>query len=250
MTSSGGHPVTSRGEGSDDVGPQTRREERPRQARAVVTRQAIVVAAAEQFARHGFDGTSLDAVMTAAGVTKGSLYFHFGAKVALAEAVIQQMTARWQDLGAHVVALGLDPLHSLLATTDQIVAVIEHDPVARGGAWLITDPALPPLAGDDLFAIGETQLARLLAAARAGGQLRDGLDPTRIARSIQALIAGHALMALRSPQRTDLWERVTDMWLGLLPAIASPAWLVVWSRTDWAGRPRPLPVPAADRSAG
>jgi AcrR family transcriptional regulator len=244
MTSSGGHPVTSRGADRAGARPQARREERPRQARAVVTRQAIVVAAAEQFARHGFDGTSLDAVMTAAGVTKGSLYFHFGAKLALAEAVIAQMTARWAELGEHVAGLGLDPLHSLLATTDHIVTVIEHDPVARGGAWLITDPALPPIAGDDLFTAGESELTRLLAAARAGGQLRDGLDPARIARSVQALIAGHSLMALRSPQRTDLWGRVTDMWQGLLPAIAAPAWLVVWSGTDWARRPRPLPAPA------
>lgn len=245
MTASGGgHPAPPSGDGVDraDGEHEAGRQERPRQTRAMVTRQAILVAAAEQFARRGFHGTSLEAVLTAAGVTKGSLYFHFGAKLALAEAVIAQMVDGWEAVTAHVAALGLDPLRSALATTDQIVTVIEHDPVARGGAWLLSDPALPPIAAEGLFTTGETQLTRVFAAAASGGQLRGGLDPARIARSVLAQLAGHALMALRNPQPPELWERVTDMWLGLLPAIATPEWLAGWAEADWAGRPRPRPV--------
>jgi TetR/AcrR family transcriptional regulator, repressor for uid operon len=221
------------------------RQARPRQARAIVTQRAILVAAGEQFARWGYHGTSLESVLTAAGVTKGSLYFHFGAKLTLAEAVIAQMLAGWDVVTSHVAALGLDPLASVLATTDQIVTVIEHDPIARGGARLLNDPALPPIAADGLYSTGEAQLTRLFSAAASAGLLRGGLDPARIARSVQAQLAGHMAMAERSARRGELWDRVTDMWQGMLPAIATPEWLAGWSGSDWAQRPHPETVTLA-----
>jgi AcrR family transcriptional regulator len=230
-----------RGDGADDAG-ETGSRGRPRQARGVATRRSILVAASEQFARYGFHGTSLDVVLTAAGVTKGSLYFHFDGKAALAEAVIAQMLAGWESVTAHVVALDVDPLTMLLATTDQVVVVISEDPIARGGIRLLDDPALPSLAADGLYAAGETQLTHLFTAAASGELLRPGLDPARIARSVMAQLAGHALMAERTPNHTDLWDCVTDMWMGILPAVAAQDWLDGWSATDWARRPRPDPA--------
>ncbi|TVQ23743.1 MAG: TetR/AcrR family transcriptional regulator [Spirochaetaceae bacterium] len=44
------------------------------------TRRALLEAAAEQFARHGFNGVSIDAVAEAAGYTKGAVYAHFSNK--------------------------------------------------------------------------------------------------------------------------------------------------------------------------
>ena len=49
-------------------------------------------------------------------------------------------------------------------------------------------------------------------------------------------------MAERAPKHADLWDRVTDMWLGILPAIATPDWLAGWDAADWARRPHPRPV--------
>lgn len=44
------------------------------------TRRALLEAAADQFARHGFNGVSIDAVAEAAGYTKGAVYAHFSNK--------------------------------------------------------------------------------------------------------------------------------------------------------------------------
>jgi AcrR family transcriptional regulator len=230
-----------RADNEDEAGGRAR----PRQARAVVTRRAILVAAGEQFAQLGYHGTSLESVLTTAGVTKGSLYFHFGAKLALAEAVITQMVAGWDTVASHVAALGLDPLRSALAITDQIATAIDHDPIARGGARLLNDPALPPIAAGGLYRTGESELIELFTAAASAGMLRPGLDPAPIARSVQAQIAGHIAMAQRSPHPEDLWDRVTDMWQGMLPAIATPEWLDGWAGSDWARRPHPEPVTLA-----
>jgi AcrR family transcriptional regulator len=208
QTHPGPAPAGTDGIDRTDGAERAGKQGRPRQARGTLTRRAILLAAAEQFARFGFDGTSLDAVLTVAGVTKGALYFHFAAKRALAEAVITQMVTGWESVTVHVAALGVDPLRSVLATTDQIVAVMDEDPIARGGARL----------------------------------LRAGLDPARLARSAQAQLAGHILMAEPVPHGTDLWDRVTDMWQVNLPGIATSDWLAGWVGSDWAQRPRPQPV--------
>jgi AcrR family transcriptional regulator len=41
------------------------------------TRAAIVAAARELFGEHGYDGTSIDAILRATGMARGALYHHF-----------------------------------------------------------------------------------------------------------------------------------------------------------------------------
>ncbi|HET6586161.1 MAG TPA: helix-turn-helix domain-containing protein, partial [Oleiagrimonas sp.] len=43
-------------------------------------RAAILAASIDLFTRQGFEGTSMDAVATAAGVSKLTVYSHFGDK--------------------------------------------------------------------------------------------------------------------------------------------------------------------------
>jgi AcrR family transcriptional regulator len=61
----------------------TRAEQRER------TRAAIVGQAGRLFLRRGIDGTSLDAVAAALGLTKGAVYAHFPSKAALIGAVAE-----------------------------------------------------------------------------------------------------------------------------------------------------------------
>src|SRR5436853_418905 len=92
------------------------------QSRARATRQAILTAAAEHFARNGYHATSLDSVLADSGGTKGALYFHFASKDALARAVVAEMVQRWRDLRGQVDSHGLDPLATLLALLDEVIA--------------------------------------------------------------------------------------------------------------------------------
>lgn len=52
------------------------------------TRAALVSAAAEAFAKHGFTATSITQIAAAVRVTKGAVYHHFSDKQSLFEAVI------------------------------------------------------------------------------------------------------------------------------------------------------------------
>ena len=60
---------------------------------AEATKRDLIGVARKLFAEHGYAGTSLDDVVTEAGVTKGALYHHFENKRELFAAVAEQVEA-------------------------------------------------------------------------------------------------------------------------------------------------------------
>lgn len=64
-----------------------------RAARKTVTREAIIDAAAWLFARRGIEATSLDAIATRVGLTKGAVYGNFKSKRELIDAVAKDKSA-------------------------------------------------------------------------------------------------------------------------------------------------------------
>ena len=55
------------------------------------TKRALLDVAQDLFTEHGYAGTSLDAIVAGARVTKGALYHHFAGKQALFEAVFERV---------------------------------------------------------------------------------------------------------------------------------------------------------------
>ncbi|MGH3781592.1 MAG: ScbR family autoregulator-binding transcription factor [Pseudonocardiaceae bacterium] len=198
------------------------------QPRARATRQAILTAAAEHFARNGYHATSLDSVLADSGGTKGALYFHFASKEALARAVIAEMVQGWGDLRGQVDQRGLDPLSTLLALVDEVVRRLIEDPIARGGTRLLHDlPRRTQDAGEH-YGCGERDTLALLTQAAQAGLLREGIDPTLVARQVVALIAGHRQICDAVADRHNLRQRVDEAWMLLLPTIATDEWLATW----------------------
>lgn len=204
------------------------------QPRARATRLAILTAAAEHFARDGYHATSLDRVLADSGGTKGALYFHFASKEALARAVIAEMVQQWAKLRAQVSARELDPLSTLLALVDEVIARLIDSPIARGGTRLLNDL---PMRGH--YDFGERDTLALLTEAARVGLLREGVEPALVARQIVALLAGHRQICDAVGRHQDLWQRVDDAWSLLLPAIGTDVWLADWRESSWASRPRP-----------
>ena len=58
------------------------------------TREAILIAAEDHFARRGFEGTSLQQIAEAAGVARSTPAYFFGSKDALYDAVLARAVAR------------------------------------------------------------------------------------------------------------------------------------------------------------
>ncbi len=55
------------------------------------TRQALLSSARKSFTDHGYAATAMDELCTAAGLTRGALYHHFGDKQGLLKAVVAEM---------------------------------------------------------------------------------------------------------------------------------------------------------------
>jgi AcrR family transcriptional regulator len=208
------------------------------QPRAQATRQAILAAAAEHFARNGYHATSLDSVLADSGGTKGALYFHFASKDALARAVIADMVQQWQDLRRQVSDRGFDPLTTLLALVDEVIARLLDDPIARGGTRLLSDLPMAQQQAQARYGFGEQEALDLLTEAAQAGLLREGIDPAVVARQIVAFVAGHRQICDVLGERHDLRQRVEQAWALLLPSIATDSWLAAWRASAPSHPPR------------
>ncbi len=103
-----------------------RRGGRPTQAEARRRQERLVDIAGAMFMRLGFDGTSIDAVAEAAGMSKRTLYARYRDKNELFSAVLRDLIARWlmpinrfqsgtSDLEPMLVEIGRHLLSSALA---------------------------------------------------------------------------------------------------------------------------------------
>ena len=96
-----------------------------------VGRSRILDVAAELFLRQGFDGTSQRDIATAAGMKAASLYYHFGSKNELLEAILGQgMDVMVRAFGEAAAATARTPGHPQLAAhvRAHLAALYENGP--------------------------------------------------------------------------------------------------------------------------
>jgi AcrR family transcriptional regulator len=93
----------------------TTRTRRAQADRSAATRDALITAARRLWAAQGFAEVSTDAIVAAAGVTRGALYHQFADKTALFDAVMDAVEADIaRRLAEEVAAAGVsDPVEAL-----------------------------------------------------------------------------------------------------------------------------------------
>ena len=90
---------------------QTAPGKRAAQGRA--TRGQLIEVATGLFAEHGYEGTSIEAVLTAAGVSRGALYYHFAGKEVLFTAVLEAVSDRVIAQVTEVISGCTDPVDAV-----------------------------------------------------------------------------------------------------------------------------------------
>jgi len=157
-----------------------------------------VTEATRLFAERGFDATSVEAVLDAAGVSRGSLYHHFKSKEALFEAVLDAAEVRIGEATLlAAVGAGDDPVDVLRAGALEWIR-LAGDPVVQR-IVLIDAPAV--LGWERWREIEEDNaLGNLRAAMQAvvdDGRLDAGLvDP--FAHMLLAAVNELALLVARA----------------------------------------------------
>ncbi|MBP2475931.1 AcrR family transcriptional regulator [Crossiella equi] len=198
------------------------------QQRAQVTRESILVAAAEEFDRLGYAAVPLSAILHRCGVSKGAFYFHFPSKIALASAIIEAEEATWPELIRRWDNEGGDALRTLLGISADAVRLFCADPVVRAGVRLSTDRELHALGLRPHYSAWERSLAATFERARTEGLLQDHVDPVEVARVLTAIFVGNREMTAALSGYRDYATRMDQAWQVLLPGIATEAWLTDW----------------------
>ncbi len=191
------------------------------QARARATRRSLLEAAACLFAEQGYAGTSVNDISARSGRTSGSVYFHYASKEGIARAVVQDGFATWPGLTDRYTDHAVPPLERLVALSYEIAQALAEDPLTRAGArlWAERDSINAPLP--DPFVVWTAAVTRLLAQARATGQLASHVRPSAAARTLVRAFFGFCTLteSLEGPHR--LAERLCDWWHLTLPSLQS-----------------------------
>ena len=174
-----------------------------RKKQPLQTRLAILEAAGAEFARHGYAGTSLGAIVARAALTKGALFHHFPDKQALAAAWISE------SLAATLAARWVTPLAEL-ASLDALRALyrahcLELQPgdatsalVALTAETAAADPKLGA-ALERIFAGWRAALAGLLERGKSAGWIHRSIQPAGEAAMLVAAIAGFSVTTRDQP---------------------------------------------------
>ena len=158
------------------------------------TRDRLLRAAADVFAGRGYDGTRVAEIATAAGVSNGALYSHFGSK---AELLVGSLRAHGRRMLADLFAA--DPDRSI---TDLLLVIGRWLPKRRHPRGYLIVEALVAARRDDDVArlmsgyVGERAdwLAELVRAGQRTGELDSSLSPDAVAHFCLLLGMGSALL--------------------------------------------------------
>lgn len=159
---------------------------RPRFAKlAPEQQQSILQAALDEFSSHGYHDASLNRVIEAAGISKGSMYYYFDGKEDLYASVAQAGLERlFADLGPFPVPDAADPevfwstlegyyltLMAALACSPQLATL------ARGWATVAQSPGLQQ-AQQEMERSMLPWLQQVVAVGQRAGAVRTDVPPS------------------------------------------------------------------------
>jgi AcrR family transcriptional regulator len=188
-----------------------------KQDRAARTRQSLIHAAAEVFAREGFAPASLTAISRGAGVSNGALHFHFESKKALARAVEEEAVRAVRNITGKALDGGGGGLRTLMDTTRELMGRLVDDIVVRAGFELGGDPA----RGEESLLRSEWQrwVEDMLRHAEEEGELAEGVSPGDALPAIMAATVGFEVLG--AEDRAWMSEETIDgFWELMLPGLA------------------------------
>jgi AcrR family transcriptional regulator len=95
------------------------------------TKRALVDEATRLFTTQGYAATSLDAIVTAARVTKGALYHHFSGKQAVFEAVFERIEADASTQIRNALKKSRDPWDKALIGLRAFLQIVQNSSYQR-----------------------------------------------------------------------------------------------------------------------
>lgn len=187
------------------------------------TRDHILGEAGRLIGRKGIGATSVGEILAAAGVHKGSLYFHFRDKEEIGSEVIRRAAARFMEF-IDISLTGASPriaLENFLAS-----ALAFHRETGFVGGCLFGNTALetsdtvPGLAAlvDEVFVAWTDRVARVIADGQRAGEFRDDVPARDLAQQAVATLEGGILLSRLRKNPAPLSSCIETLKVFLRPA--------------------------------
>ena len=163
------------------------------QERSRDTRRRLVRTAMRLWAERGFEtgieDTTIDEIVQAAGVTKGTFYFHFAHKEEILLELGYQTASLLSEEAARCITAKRSIEDSLRLVTSALVTSVKAAPPAAVGRAMAEfhrprRPGDEPPSSNPSFA---QALEMLFARAREEGEVTGEVDPAEMAQIVEAL---------------------------------------------------------------
>ena len=176
--------------------------------KAAPSSQHLLQAAIECFATHGYQGTSIERIARAAGVTKGAIYYHYKDKE---ELLFETVRDRLLGFEARVLAETSpddDPVAVLGRVVDECFVTATESNHRRFIITLMvealgTNPALSEVFRAELRRM-RGFLVDVVRRGQDGGVIRPELSPDGVAALVVSAIMGAEIQHYQDPERIDL----------------------------------------------
>ncbi len=181
------------------------------------TREALIAAGMELFAKHGLDKPSLDDICEHAGFTRGAFYVHFEDRDSFLVAVMDKVGG---TIVEELLAAGSGGLAEAVQRFIAASASGKYPLMPAGGIrphQLLDACARSPVLRErylQLVRLSASRIADLVREGQKNGMLRADLDPARASMLLMAVVVGLQTMADLGVE-TDLGPLGADI-LGLL----------------------------------
>jgi TetR/AcrR family acrAB operon transcriptional repressor/TetR/AcrR family transcriptional repressor of mexAB-oprM operon len=201
-------------------------EAAPDREREKPSRKQLMTAAIDCFARLGYQGTTIERIARAAGVTKGAIYYHFRDKEQLLFEAVKDRVQGFEAQVLEEVAPAGDAIANLRRVID---ACFFHATVSNHRRFIITlmVEALDtnPRLSAEFRSILRRMRAFLAGIVRRGqqqGVLRGDVAPEAVAALVAGGIIGAEVQHYQDPEQIDL-RAVLDTLIGQLGSWLTPA---------------------------
>jgi TetR/AcrR family transcriptional repressor of nem operon len=192
----------------------------------MVTRDRILLAAAELMRVKGAAATTFDEVRAASGTSKSQIYHHFPDK----EALVREVVAFWGRWRVEEQEQHLKRLNSFRGLERWRDAIVQRNALVHGAYGCVIGALASELSDQDedaraalaaIFQNWEALLADGLERMRAGRVLHPAADPVALATAVMAALQGGYLLAQTARDSRPM-EIALDMALAHVRSFAVP----------------------------
>lgn len=193
-----------------------------KQQRGIETRMALLEASGRVFSRLSYDQAKLKDISDEAGASQGSIYFHFGNKYDIAEAVLAVQQERMRAALDEELAVGRNGYDTVIVMLRRLADLMATDRLVQAGLQLVD--SLPEALrdhGHNSYVTWQGNGTMLIEQGIRDGSITSTESPRLLAEIINELYVGAQMMAGMADRWGSLPDRV-DRFLPFVEMLLRP----------------------------